>query len=45
MFGILRKKAIVFLLSDFIDADYSEALKVVARKHDITGIRIFDPAE
>ena len=40
MFRILRKKAIVFLLSDFIDADYSEALKVVARKHDITGIRV-----
>ena len=45
MFGILRKKAIVFLLSDFIDADYSDSPMVVARKHHITAIRIFDPAE
>ena len=45
LFGVLKKKAIVFLVSDFIDASYREALTVMARKHDMTGIRIYDPAE
>lgn len=45
LFGVLKKKAIVFLVSDFIDASYRDALTVMARKHDITGIRIYDPAE
>ena len=45
LFGVLKKKAIVFLVSDFIDASYCEALTVMARKHDMTGIRIYDPAE
>ncbi len=45
LFGVLKKKAIVFLVSDFIDASYKDSLTVVARKHDLTGIRIYDPAE
>lgn len=45
LFGVLKKKAIVFLVSDFIDASYRDALTVMARKHDMTGIRIYDPAE
>lgn len=45
LFGVLKKKAIVFLVSDFIDASYKDSLTVVARKHDLTGIRIHDPAE
>lgn len=45
LFGVLKKKAIVFLVSDFIDASYQDSLTIVARKHDLTGIRIYDPAE
>lgn len=45
LFGVLKKKAIVFLVSDFIDASYRDAMTVLARKHDLTGIRIYDPAE
>ncbi len=45
LFGVLKKKAIVFLVSDFIDSSYREAMTVLARKHDLTGIRIYDPAE
>lgn len=40
--GVIKKKAIVFLLSDFLDEDYDKSLRVTARKHDLTGIRIFD---
>lgn len=43
--GILKKKAIVFLLSDFIDSDYEKTLRITAKKHDLTGIRIYDKVE
>lgn len=43
--SVLKKRAIVFVLSDFITPDFNHNLKIVAQKHDITGIRIFDPNE
>ena len=43
--NVMKKKAIVFILSDFIDDDYDNALKIVARKHDVTGIRLYDRYE
>lgn len=43
--GVLKKKAIVFLISDFISEAYEHNLKIVSKKHDITGVRIFDPRE
>ena len=43
--GVMKKKAIVFVLSDFIDDGYRDTLKIAARRHDITGIRIYDRYE
>jgi uncharacterized protein (DUF58 family) len=43
--NVLKKKAIVFLLSDFVSKDYMSALRVVAKKHDLTGVRIYDPRD
>ncbi len=43
--GVMKKKAIVFVLSDFMDANYENALKIIGRKHDVTGIRVFDAKE
>lgn len=43
--GILKKKAIVFLLSDFIDQNYENTLRIAAKKHDLTGIRVYDAKE
>ncbi|MDI9309995.1 MAG: DUF58 domain-containing protein [Limnohabitans sp.] len=41
-----KKKAIVFMISDFItDDDYEKALKIASKKHDITGVRVFDIRE
>jgi uncharacterized protein (DUF58 family) len=40
--SITRHKSIVFLLSDFADEGYQEALRIAARKHDVIGIRVFD---
>jgi len=43
--GVLKKKAIVFVLSDFMDKNYEKTLRISAKKHDLTGIRVFDPVE
>ena len=43
--NVMKKKAIVFMLSDFVADDYNQTLKIAAGKHDITGIRVFDKHE
>jgi uncharacterized protein (DUF58 family) len=44
--GVQKKKAIVFLISDFIsDDDYEKTLKIAGKKHDVTGIRVYDTRE
>ncbi|MEM1001657.1 MAG: DUF58 domain-containing protein [Bacteroidota bacterium] len=43
--NVMKKKAIVFILSDFITEGYRHNLKIAAGKHDITGIRIYDRHE
>jgi len=43
--NVMKKKAIVFLLSDFIADNYERTLKIVANKHDVTGIRVYDRRE
>ncbi|MFT5102366.1 MAG: hypothetical protein ACI86C_000005 [Candidatus Latescibacterota bacterium] len=43
--NVMKKKAIVFVLSDFITDDYKDTIKIVARKHDVTGIRVYDKHE
>jgi len=43
--SVMKKKAITFILSDFMAADYERPLKIAANKHDITGIRIYDRRE
>ncbi|AMO20257.1 DUF58 domain-containing protein [Flavobacterium columnare] len=41
-----KKKAIVFMISDFItDDNYEKILKIASKKHDITGVRVFDIRE
>jgi uncharacterized protein (DUF58 family) len=43
--GTQKKKAIVFLISDFMSDDYENTLKIASKKHDITGIRVYDIRE
>lgn len=40
--NITRHKSIVFLMSDFADEGYQEALRIAAKKHDVIGIQVFD---
>ncbi|CAM3814192.1 DUF58 domain-containing protein [Flavobacterium cucumis] len=43
--SVLKKKAIVFLISDFMVKDYEQTLKIASKRHDVTGIRVFDQRE
>ena len=42
----LKKKSVIFLVSDFLDdKDYEKSLKIVNRKHDLIAVRVLDEAE
>jgi len=43
--NFLKKRSIAFVLSDFMTDGYEDALRIAARRHDITGIHLYDPAE
>lgn len=43
--GVLKKKSVVFLLSDFMDTGYNLSLKRLGKKHDVIACRIEDQFE
>ncbi|MEM9896115.1 MAG: DUF58 domain-containing protein [Bacteroidota bacterium] len=43
--NLLNKKAIVFVISDFIDEDFTHSLRGLARKHDLVVIQVGDKRE
>ena len=46
LMNVIKKRCTAFLISDFIDmANYSEALTIANRKHDIVAIQVFDRRE
>ena len=42
---LCKRKALIFLISDFYDSNFDSLLKVTARKHDLVCIKISDPKE
>lgn len=42
---VIRKRAVVFMISDFLDEGYEKALKQASRKHDILSFHLHDPWE
>lgn len=42
---VLKRKATVFLVSDFWVGDFSHNLRTVARRHDCVAVRLRDPRE
>src|SRR5262249_54073490 len=42
---ILRRKAIVFLFSDFLPLGYERAFQRTARRHELIAVRLSDPRE
>ncbi len=43
--SVLKRKATVFLVSDFWAGDFSTSLSVLGRRHDVVAVRIRDPRE
>ncbi|HYK97272.1 MAG TPA: DUF58 domain-containing protein [Candidatus Acidoferrales bacterium] len=43
--NVTKKRSVVFLVSDFIDVELDESLKLLARKHDVIAILLNDPRE
>ncbi|MCK9613049.1 MAG: DUF58 domain-containing protein [Bacteroidales bacterium] len=41
----IKKRCTAFLLTDFMDINFSDAIKIASRKHDLVGIRIIDKRE
>lgn len=42
---VIKKKAIIFLISDFIDSGFTKSLKIASQKHDLIAINISDQRE
>ena len=42
---VLKRRSVIFLLSDFLDEDFDVPLKMVGRKHDLILLRLEDPSE
>lgn len=45
IYRMQKKKAVVFVLSDFMAENFQKALRIIAKKHDCIAINIADPAE
>ncbi len=43
--SVLRRRATVFLVSDFWADDFTTSLRVVSRRHDCVAVRVRDPRE
>ncbi len=43
--NVIKKKSIVFVISDFIDTHFEDALKYTNKKHDVVALQIYDPRE
>ncbi len=43
--NLIKKRSITFILSDFLTEGYEDPFRIAAKRHDIIGLRIFDPME
>lgn len=41
----IKKRSTAFVISDFMDQQYAQALSIANNKHDVVAVRIIDPAE
>jgi uncharacterized protein (DUF58 family) len=42
---VIKKRAVVFLVSDFMDRDFFQNLSLTNKKHDLVAVEIVDPRE
>lgn len=43
--NVIKKKSIAFLISDFMDVGYTDALNIASRRHDLIGLHLYDKRE
>lgn len=43
--GMIKRRSVVVVISDFIDEGYEKNLKALARKHDLVVVHLSDPQE
>ena len=43
--NVIKKRCTAFLISDFIDKGFENAIKIANRKHDIIAVKIYDERE
>jgi uncharacterized protein (DUF58 family) len=43
--GVLKKKSVVFIISDFLDEGFDSPLRLLGRKHDVVAVVVGDQAE
>jgi uncharacterized protein (DUF58 family) len=43
--NVIKKRSTAFIISDFIDENYEDALKIAGKKHDIIALNIYDIRE
>ena len=45
IYRLIKKRSIIFIISDFLDKDYENSLQLLAKKHDVIALRIIDKGE
>jgi uncharacterized protein (DUF58 family) len=45
LINAIKKRSTAFLISDFIDEEFEDALKIGSKKHDLIALRIYDLRE
>ena len=43
--NIIKKRSIIFILSDFYNQDFAKPLKILKRRHDVIAVKVSDPRE
>jgi uncharacterized protein (DUF58 family) len=43
--GVTKRRAVVFVVSDFLADDYDAALRVASKRHDVIAVNVSDPRE
>lgn len=43
--NIMKRRSIAFVISDFVDEEYKDALSIARRRHDMVGIHLYDKRE
>jgi len=43
--GLLKRRAVVFLISDFLDEGYQRQMAVAGKRHDLIAVSLADPLE